>query len=182
VHFDSPACRSHCRTPAQGTIRLFGRDTRSLRRVEKARLRGLSIGFVFQSYNLTPTLTALRNVSLPLEYARVPREERRCRSLQALEAVGLKDRAEHYPGELSGGQEQRVAIARSLVIDPQVILADEPTGNLDSEATESLMQQFTSLSAEGKTILTVTHDPVVASYADRILTLNDGCIVSDKRV
>jgi len=166
--------------PTRGTIRLFGRDTATLRAAERARVRGRSIGFVFQSFNLISTMTAWRNVSLPLKYMRVPRRTRRELSINALAAVGLADRIDHFPSELSGGQEQRVAIARSLVIDPQLVLADEPTGNLDSSASEDILRLFTHLRDDGKTLLMVTHDPLVSAHADRVLTMSDGCIRSDQ--
>jgi len=150
--------------PTRGCIKLFGRDTRLLRSKERARIRAKSIGFVFQSFNLIPTLSAWRNVALPLQYSRIHKQAQKERAARALAAVGLEDRANHFPSELSGGQEQRVAIARSLVIDPRLVLADEPTGNLDSSASADVMELFHNLREDGKTILVVTHDPSVSGH------------------
>jgi putative ABC transport system ATP-binding protein len=165
--------------PTSGAIRLFGQDVSALGRRERARLRGRAIGFVFQSYNLIPHLSAWLNVALPLRYAGVSRAERRSRALEALAAVGLQDRIGHLPAELSGGEEQRVAIARSLVINPKIILADEPTGNLDTESGTVIMNQFDRLHQNGKTLLVVTHDPIVAPYASRLISIHDGTLVYD---
>ena len=165
--------------PSSGTIRLLDHDLSSLDRRERARFRGRTIGFVFQSFNLISTLTAWRNVALPLKYAGIARTKRRRRALDALGAVGLADRVDHLPAELSGGEEQRVAIARSLVIEPKLLLADEPTGNLDTESGHEIMRQFAGLHENGATILIVTHDPLVTPYADRHVTMRDGRIVTD---
>ena len=165
--------------PSSGSIRLFGRETTGLRRRERARFRGSTIGFVFQSFNLITSLNAWQNVALPLKYAGISRIERKQRALRALGLMGLTDRAEHHPAELSGGEEQRVAIARSLVIDPKVVLADEPTGNLDSESGHGVMAQFAALNDLGTTLVVVTHDPLVAPYAKRHVTMLDGLVDTD---
>ncbi len=142
-----------------------------------AELRGKKIGFVFQSFNLIPTLTALENVELPMIFQRVPRRERRKRAQKLLEQVGLGERLHHKPTELSGGEQQRVAIARALVNDPEILLADEPTGNVDSETGAQIMQLLKQLNEErGMTVVVVTHDPEVARYAHRIVRLRDGQI------
>ena len=167
--------------PTSGSLCLFGRETTDLGRRERARFRGTTIGFVFQSFNLISSLKAWQNVALPLKYAGIGRTDRRQRASKALERMGLADRAEHYPSELSGGEEQRVAIARSLVIDPKVVLADEPTGNLDSESGHGVMAQFVALNDLGTTLVVVTHDPLVAPYAKRHITMLDGCVNTDGR-
>jgi len=166
--------------PSSGIIRLNGRDTTTLSRREKAHLRGRQLGFVFQSFNLIANLTAWQNVALPLYYARIKKASRRQSALAALEQVGLGDRANHRPAELSGGEEQRVAIARSLVMNPEIVLADEPTGNLDSENGGAIMQRLKQVSVSGVSVLIVSHDPSVVSFARRILTLHDGQIVEDR--
>jgi putative ABC transport system ATP-binding protein len=142
-------------------------------------VRNRGIGLVFQSYNLVPRTSALRNVELPLIYARVPARERRERALGALAAVGLLDRQRHLPSQLSGGQQQRVAIARAIVTDPRLILADEPTGNLDSAATREVLDIFTRLNDEGRTIVMITHEQHVAESARRVIRLSDGRVVDD---
>ncbi|MCS6790874.1 MAG: ABC transporter ATP-binding protein, partial [Bacteroidia bacterium] len=139
------------------------------------------IGFVFQTFHLLPRYTALENVALPLVYAGVPRRERERRAQAVLEAVGLGDRLKHRPNELSGGQRQRVAIARALVNQPALLLADEPTGNLDSATSEEIMRLFLQLHAQGHTVVIVTHEPDIAAYAHRQIVLRDGKIVEDKR-
>lgn len=149
---------------------------------ELARIRNLKIGFVFQSFNLLPKLTAQKNVELPMMYAGVSMEERRMRAEKALEHVGLSDRADHKPNELSGGQRQRVAIARALVNTPSIILADEPTGNLDSNSGEEIMELFRQLNNEGTTIILVTHELDIAMHTNRIITFRDGQIKSDEAV
>ena len=144
-------------------------------------MRNRKIGFIFQSFNLIPRTSALQNVELPLVYARVPPKERRERSLQALELVGLSNRASHYPSELSGGQQQRVAVARALVTDPAIILADEPTGNLDTHSSAEILQVLCRLNVAGRTVIMITHEHDVASAAKRLITLRDGQILDDER-
>ncbi|MCX7606221.1 MAG: ABC transporter ATP-binding protein [Bacteroidia bacterium] len=167
--------------PTEGSYRLAGQETTRLSDGELARLRNREIGFVFQTFHLLPRYTALENVALPLVYAGVPRRERMRRSQAMLEAVGLGDRLHHRPNELSGGQRQRVAIARALVNSPSLLLADEPTGNLDSATSEEIMRLFLSLHQKGHTVVIVTHEPDIAAYAERIITLRDGLIGEDKR-
>lgn len=147
---------------------------------ELAEIRNRKIGFVFQSFNLLPRTSALKNVELPMMYAGVGGRERRERALEALKRVGLEDRVEHKPNELSGGQKQRVAIARALVNNPAIILADEPTGNLDSKSTEEVMELFKKLNDEGVTIIIVTHEQEIAEETKRIITFRDGEIIFDK--
>ena len=148
----------------------------------RARVRGERIGFVFQAFNLLARASAFENVALPLVYARVPRRERRERALAALDAVGLADRADHRPNQLSGGQQQRVAVARALVTDPSVVLADEPTGNLDSASARDVLAILADLNAQGTTIVMVTHSREVGEHAGRILQVADGLIVADDLV
>jgi putative ABC transport system ATP-binding protein len=150
-------------------------------KTELADVRNLVLGFVFQNYSLLPRTSALDNVQLPLIYAGVGRRERRERAAEALAQVGLADRARHHPSELSGGQQQRVAIARALVTEPRVILADEPTGNLDSATTLDIISLFQDLGDAGITIVYVTHEPEIARYASRILTIRDGLLADDRR-
>ncbi|HWD76774.1 MAG TPA: ABC transporter ATP-binding protein [Solirubrobacteraceae bacterium] len=165
--------------PTSGVYRLNGRDTRDSSEDELADVRNREIGFVFQSFNLIPRTRALANVELPLAYAGVPRQERRRRALRALHDLGLGPRTNHLPSELSGGQQQRVAIARALVTNPAMILADEPTGNLDTASTREIMTVFERLSDEGRTIILITHEPEVAVHAGRVIQISDGQIVSD---
>src|SRR5829696_6271717 len=165
--------------PTSGSYRLNGRDVSRLRGNELARARRDLIGFVFQSYNLLPRESALKNVELPMVYAGVGRKERRKRALGLLERVGLSERAHHRPPELSGGQMQRVAIARALVNGPVLLLADEPTGNLDTASGAEILDLFGELNASGVTVVVVTPDPEVAARAQRIVELRDGRIVSD---
>ena len=167
--------------PTRGRFSLDGVDVRTLDEAALAQVRLRKIGFVFQSFNLIPRTSALANVELPLTYAGVKPKDRRRRALAALEAVGLADRAEHGPSELSGGQQQRAAVARALVSDPALLLADEPTGNLDSGSTAEVMGLFARLNAEGRTVVVITHEDEVASFARRIVRLRDGRIVSDER-
>jgi putative ABC transport system ATP-binding protein len=166
--------------PTSGRCLLDGLEVSELDDVELAYLRNHRIGFVFQSFNLIPRTSALRNVELPLIYARAPKNERRERALAALDAVGLANRAGHGPQQLSGGQQQRVAIARAIVTDPALVLADEPTGNIDSHAQNEILEIFDGLNAAGRTIVMITHEPDVAERAQRTIQLADGRIVSDK--
>jgi putative ABC transport system ATP-binding protein len=161
-------------TPTSGAYELAGTDVAGMTESELAHVRNARIGFVFQQFNLLATLTAWRNVALPLCYSGIPATERKERALAALERVGLTDRVDHRPGELSGGQQQRVAIARALVTDPSVILADEPTGNLDSVASADVLELVDDLHASGRTILLITHEPEVASRASRVVHIRDG--------
>jgi len=167
--------------PTSGTYLLGGRDVRDVDEDTLSDLRNQYIGFVFQSFNLIPRTRALANVELPLAYAGVGRTERRERALAALAAVGLRDRVDHVPSELSGGQQQRVAIARALVTDPALILADEPTGNLDTASGEEVLGIFARLSAEGRTVVLITHEDEVATHARRVIRLRDGRIIADER-
>jgi putative ABC transport system ATP-binding protein len=164
--------------PTSGSYHLAGEDVSELSEARLAEVRNRRIGFVFQQFNLLPSLSAWRNVELPLMYAGVPRHQRKDRALAALGKVGLDDRAQHKPGELSGGQQQRVAVARALVTDPAMILADEPTGNLDSGSTSEVLGLLDELSDLGRTIVLITHEPEVASRAGRVLAVHDGEIVS----
>ena len=167
--------------PTRGRFSLDGVDVRTLDEAALAQVRLRKIGFVFQSFNLIPRTTALANVELPLIYQGTKPKDRRPRALAALAAVGLADRAEHGPSELSGGQQQRAAVARALVSDPALLLADEPTGNLDSASTAEIMGLFSKINAEGRTVVLITHENEVASYATRVVRLRDGLIVSDER-
>ncbi|RDI96187.1 ABC transporter ATP-binding protein [Meiothermus sp. QL-1] len=161
-------------TPTEGAYWLGGEAVQGLSEAQRARIRNRRVGFVFQAFFLLPRLTALHNVALPLVYRGLPPAERLRRARAALEAVGLGDRLDHLPAELSGGQKQRVAIARALVQEPDLLLADEPTGNLDSRSAEEILALFTALHRQGKTIVVVTHEPEVAAYAQRIVRLRDG--------
>ncbi|WP_456448239.1 ABC transporter ATP-binding protein [Oceanithermus sp.] len=160
--------------PTSGSVRLFGEETARLSDTERSRLRGRTIGFVFQAFNLVPQLKAWQNVALPLHYRRRPKREQRERALAMLERVGLADRSEHYPSELSGGEEQRVAIARALVIEPRLILADEPTGNLDQASGRVVLELLETAVDGGATLVIVTHDPEVAARAGRVVRVVDG--------
>jgi putative ABC transport system ATP-binding protein len=164
--------------PTSGEYHLAGQDVSTMTEAELAEVRNRRIGFVFQQFNLLASMSAWRNVELPLVYAGVPRHERRDRALAALARVGLTERADHKPGELSGGQQQRVAVARALVTEPALILADEPTGNLDSESTVDVLELFDELSALGRTIVLITHEHDVAARADRQLVVRDGQIMT----
>jgi putative ABC transport system ATP-binding protein len=167
--------------PTRGRFSLDGVDVRTLDEAALAQVRLRKIGFVFQSFNLIPRTSALANVELPLIYAGVKPKERRQRALEALDAVGLADRADHGPSELSGGQQQRAAVARALVSDPALLLADEPTGNLDSASTAEVMGVFARLNAQGRTVVLITHENEVASFAGRVVRLRDGRVISDER-
>jgi putative ABC transport system ATP-binding protein len=167
--------------PTSGSYSLTGRDVSKLSRGELADVRNRLIGFVFQNFNLLSRTSALENVELPLVYAGAPRKERIARARAALERVGLEDRMDHHPSQLSGGQQQRVAIARAIVSRPRFLLADEPTGNLDSKTSTSVMALFQELWDEGLTIVYVTHEPDVARYASRVVVMRDGRIVSDTK-
>ncbi|HEV8195420.1 MAG TPA: ABC transporter ATP-binding protein [Gemmatimonadales bacterium] len=166
-------------TPSTGEYWLNGQEVSRMPDDALARVRNREIGFVFQTFNLLPRASALQNVELPLVYAGVGARERRQRSQAALTRVGLGDRMGHRPNELSGGQRQRVAIARALVNDPAILLADEPTGNLDSTTSEEIMKVFESLHAQGQTIIMVTHEPDIAAHAARVIVLRDGRVASD---
>jgi len=166
--------------PSAGNYRLDGTDVSRLSKRELARIRGTKIGFVFQSFNLIPRTDALRNVELPLVYTGMRGRARRARA--ALEQVGLGDRLRHVPSELSGGQKQRVAIARALINEPSIVLADEPTGALDSKSTEEIMELLVELNNAGTTIVVITHEEEVADFAKRVVRLRDGVISSDEPV
>ncbi|WP_131787991.1 ABC transporter ATP-binding protein [Protofrankia symbiont of Coriaria ruscifolia] len=165
--------------PTAGGYRLAGEDVNQMPEEDLAEIRNRRIGFVFQQFNLLPTLSAWRNVELPLCYAGTGRAQRRARAIEALEKVGLQDRIAHRPNELSGGQQQRVAVARALVTDPALILADEPTGNLDSASTQDVLSLLNELHASGRTIVLITHDPEVAATAGRVVRIRDGDIQDD---
>jgi len=169
-------------TPTSGRYVLNGRETATLSIEERARLRNRTIGFVFQNFNLIGELTVAENVELPLTYRGTSAPERRRRVADALERVGMAHRAKHTPGQLSGGQQQRVAVARALVGEPALLLADEPTGNLDTANGESVMELLAELHANGSTIVSVTHDPRFARRADRTVRLLDGRVVGDEEV
>ncbi|MCU1414235.1 MAG: transporter ATP-binding protein [Microbacteriaceae bacterium] len=166
---------------SSGHYYLNGRDVSELDERQLASVRNREVGFIFQSFNLVSRMDALANVELPLIYGGVKRKERRERALEALDMVGLADRADHEPQQLSGGQQQRVAIARALVTNPSLVLADEPTGNLDSEATEEILSIFDNLADQGRTIVIITHEENVAERAHRVLTVKDGLVIADKK-
>ena len=167
-------------TPDAGEYWLNGQEVSRLTDDALARVRNKEIGFVFQTFNLLPRATALHNVELPLIYAGLSARERRERAMAALERVGLGNRMDHRPNELSGGQRQRVAIARALVNQPSILLADEPTGNLDSTTSADIMQVFGELHAMGQTVIMVTHEPDIAAFAERVVVLRDGRVESDR--
>ena len=168
-------------TPTSGSYHLNGTAVETLDDVQLATIRNKEIGFVFQTFNLLARTSALENVELPLIYAGAPRRERRTMALDALERVGLAGRADHEPSELSGGQRQRVAIARALVNRPSILLADEPTGNLDSATSDEIMRLFDEIHRQGNTVVLVTHESEIAAHAERRIVLRDGRIVSDER-
>jgi len=166
-------------TPTSGTYILNGKDVSQMKDDELAEIRNKEIGFVFQTFNLLPRTTALDNVALPMIYAGFSKSERNKRATEVLEQVNLADRMDHQPNQLSGGQRQRVAIARALVNKPSIILADEPTGNLDSKTSLEIMKLFDDIHANGNTVILVTHEEEIAAYAHRIIRLRDGLIESD---
>jgi putative ABC transport system ATP-binding protein len=166
--------------PTEGSYELVGQEMSTLDETRRARVRGQRIGFVFQAYNLIPRTNAYKNVELPLVYAGVSRDERRGRVLEALASVGLAERAGHMPSQLSGGEQQRVGIARALVVEPSVILADEPTGNLDSASADEVLSILRRLNDEGATIVMVTHSSEVAEHASRIIRFAVGLVVADE--
>ena len=168
-------------SPTKGSYHLDGLDVAALNDRQLAMARNKKIGFVFQSFNLIPRTSALENVELPMAYAGVPPKERRARALAALERLGLSDRVNHVPNELSGGQQQRTAIARALATNPALLLADEPTGALDTRSTAEILDVFDELQAQGRTIVMITHERDVAARADRTVWLSDGKIISDER-
>ncbi|MGH3065065.1 MAG: ABC transporter ATP-binding protein [Gaiellaceae bacterium] len=166
--------------PSTGSYELVGEEMSTLDETHRARVRGERIGFVFQAYNLIPRTNAYKNVELPLIYAGVPAAERRSRVLEALASVGLAERVDHLPNQLSGGEQQRVGIARALVVNPRVILADEPTGNLDSASAAEVLSILGTLNEQGATIVMVTHSSEVAEHASRIIRFADGLVVADE--
>jgi putative ABC transport system ATP-binding protein len=166
--------------PTAGRYLLDGVDVRDIPEDDLADLRNRKIGFVFQSFNLVPRTSAVANVELPLAYAGLGRAERRRRAAAALEAVGMGDRMDHLPSELSGGQQQRAAVARAIVTNPAIVLADEPTGNLDSHSTADILAIFRRLNGEGRTVVLITHEADVAACARRVIRLGDGCVLSDE--
>jgi putative ABC transport system ATP-binding protein len=166
--------------PTTGVYQFEGRRVETVDDGELAKIRGERIGFVFQTFNLLPRLSALANVELPMLYRRIPRQERRTRALALLERVGLGGRADHRPAELSGGERQRVAIARALINNPAVILADEPTGALDTTTGAAIMELIEQLNADGHTVVVVTHDPRIAERVNRLLRLRDGVVEADE--
>jgi putative ABC transport system ATP-binding protein len=166
-------------SPSGGTYVLNGKTVHGLKLAERARIRNREIGFIFQAFNLIGDLTVYENVELPLTYRGMAGDERRRRVHEALDRVGMSHRMKHYPGQLSGGQQQRVAVARALGGDPSILLADEPTGNLDSVNGEAVMDLLRELHKGGATLCMVTHDPRYATYADRSIRLFDGCLVTD---
>ena len=168
-------------TPSKGSYQLNGKEVASMTDDDLARIRNEEIGFVFQTFNLLPRATALHNVELPLVYAGVSSKDRQTRAMQALEKVELTSRSTHRPNELSGGQRQRVAIARALVNNPSILLADEPTGNLDSKTGEEIMQVFKRLHEGGNTIILVTHEPDIAAHAHRAIHIRDGQVEKDAK-
>jgi len=169
-------------SPTAGRYLIDGEDVAGLARDELARIRNRKIGFVFQTFNLLPRTSALENVELPVLYSGLPARERRARARERLDVVGLAERAAHHPSQLSGGQQQRVAIARALVNDPAVLLADEPTGNLDTRTSIEILILMQRLNRQGVTIILITHEPDIAAYAHRVLTFRDGRLLRDDPV
>ena len=167
--------------PTNGEYLLDGISIKDQGQDELSFIRNKKIGFVFQAFNLIPRTNVLRNVELPMIYAKVKTSQRRERALELLEKVGLGERISHLPNELSGGQKQRVAIARALANNPPIILADEPTGNLDTQSSEEIMEIFKNLNKEGNSIILVTHEPDIAEYADRVIVFRDGSIIEDRK-
>jgi len=167
--------------PTSGEYLLDGTDVSKLSQDELSAIRNKKIGFVFQAFNLIPRTNVLSNVELPMVYAKIKSSKRKQRAIELLEKVGLSDRINHLPNELSGGQKQRVAIARSLANNPPIIFADEPTGNLDTQSSEEIMEIFRSLNKEGNSIILVTHEPDLAEYADRVIVFRDGSIIEDRK-
>jgi putative ABC transport system ATP-binding protein len=167
--------------PSRGRYLLDGIDVRHLDEHQLSVIRNRKIGFIFQSFNLIPRTRAIDNVALPMSYAKVPAAERRRRAIAALEAVGLSERADHLPTELSGGQQQRVAVARAIVTEPILLLADEPTGALDSHASAEVLALFDQLNAQGRTVVVITHEQEVAEHAKRVIRMRDGEIFADTR-
>ncbi|APA92414.1 MULTISPECIES: ABC transporter ATP-binding protein [Myroides] len=169
-------------TPTSGSYYLDGKDVSALKDDQLAEIRNKHIGFVFQTFNLLPRTTALDNVALPMVYAGNSKAERNARAKEVLDQVGLSDRIDHHPNQLSGGQRQRVAVARALVNKPAIILADEPTGNLDTKTSVEIMSLFDEIHANGNTVILVTHEEDIAAHAHRIIRLRDGVIESDERI
>lgn len=167
--------------PTAGLYHIFGQDSSTVDADGLARLRGREVGFIFQSFHLLPRLDVAENVELPLFYQRVPRSERRERALAALERVGLDHRANHIPSEISGGERQRAAIARALVNDPSLVLADEPTGNLDTDRGQEILQILSDVHSAGATVVIVTHDPGIGARAPRKISIRDGLVVGDEK-
>ena len=167
-------------TPTSGSLRLEGQEVSQLSSQQRAQIRNRRLGFVFQNFNLLPRTSALHNVALPLRYARAPHKERLDRAREALAAVGLAERTDHHPSQLSGGQQQRVAIARALVNRPAIIMADEPTGALDTRTGFEVIALFQKLNQEGMTIVLVTHEPEIAAFARRLVKFRDGLLVHDE--
>jgi putative ABC transport system ATP-binding protein len=167
--------------PTTGSYLLDGVDVRTIDEYALTQIRNRKIGFVFQSFNLIPRTTALANVELPMVYAGLKKSKRRARAESALKLVGLGDRMDHLPSELSGGQQQRVAVARAIATNPAMILADEPTGNLDTQSTTEVLDVFAHLNSSGRTVVIITHEPEVAERAKRVIRLRDGNIIEDRR-